>query len=110
MVGPIRSWLRGSAGRSASEHQFQLLAAAKMAAVAQAGTAAVFDILCPQLRLVVDKGLVGVYQKTDRRLWSYNCSGPANKIYSATSHYRRQMWEAWREGVEGLRVLLAAHR
>jgi hypothetical protein len=61
-----------------------------------------YDILCPQMSY--ESGLPGMldaFRKTGKRLWSYECSGPGNKLYSATGYYRYQIWNAWHHKFSG---------
>ena len=50
---------------------------------------------------VEDKGWTEAYLKTGKRVWSYRCSGPANKRFSPLAYYRRQLWSAWNAGFTG---------
>ena len=61
-----------------------------------------YDILCPQMSYESGMpGMLEAFRKTGKRLWSYECSGPGNKLYSATSYYRYQIWNAWDQGFSG---------
>ena len=63
--------------------------------------AAAYDILCPAMNRVEASNFAEIYRKTGKRIWSYECSGPANKRMSPLAYYRRQMWSAWNAGFTG---------
>jgi hypothetical protein len=61
-----------------------------------------YDILCPNMSYKNGMpGMLETFRKTGKRLWGYECSGPGNKLYSATGYYRHQIWNAWRYGFSG---------
>jgi len=63
--------------------------------------AAAYDILCPAMTRVESQGRAEIYRKTGKRIWSYQCSGPSNKMYCPLGYYRRQLWSAWNAGFTG---------